>query len=217
MRILAVSAHLDDAELACGGTLARAVAEGAQVKVLVLSDSSYTDLNGTVLRTRAQALEEGQEACRILGIQELEVLSFPTKDIPSSSTAVEAVDVRIRAFKPDVMVTHWPFDTHQDHRATGLSALSAARYVNSVLMYEPIFPSGRSFVGFRPQVYVDIGDFLEVKLRALRAHKSQHEKYGERWIDAVRARCTLRGFEMGPEGQAGEAFEALRFEWRSLG
>lgn len=213
MKIVAISAHLDDAELACGGTLARAVAGGARVKVLVASGSAYADLTGKILRTSEQALEEGMEACRILGIRDLEVLDFPTKDIPNSSQLVESVEVRLRDFGADVILTHWPFDTHQDHRNTGLSALSASRYFNSVLMYEPIFPSGRSFVGFRPQVYVDITGQLEVKLRALRAHRSQHEKYGDKWIEAVRARSVLRGFEMG-DAEHAEAFEALRFEWR---
>lgn len=213
MKIVSVAAHLDDTEIACGGTLARAVAGGAEVKVIVLSDSAYADLNGRVLRTREQALVEGEEACRILGIRDLEVLQFPTKDIPNSSEVVEAVDARIRDFKADVVLTHWPFDTHQDHRNTGLSAVSAARYLKSVLMYEPIFPSGRSFIGFRPQVYVDIGDVFELKIRALKAHRSQHEKYGDVWIEAVRSRCVLRGFEMGNVAYA-EAFEVLRFEWR---
>ena len=51
MRILAVGAHLDDIEIACGGTLAKAVDHGHEVKVLIMSRSGYTDKEGRVQRS----------------------------------------------------------------------------------------------------------------------------------------------------------------------
>jgi LmbE family N-acetylglucosaminyl deacetylase len=211
LKILAIGAHLDDAEIGCGGSITRAVEQGHEVKLLVLSDSSYERYDGTVFRTVEEGLEEGPKAAAILGVQDLEVLDFPTKDVPFHSSVIEAMEERIDAFRPDVLLSHWPFDTHQAHRNTGLSTLSAARYYTSLLMYEPMMPAGRSFVGFRPQVYVDISGQIERKLEALRAHVSQLRKYGDVWIQAVESRCRLRGFEMGT--QYAEAFEAVRFEW----
>lgn len=211
MKILAIGAHLDDVEIGCGGSLARAVERGHEVKMLVLSDSSYARYDGTVFRTVEEGQEEGPKAAAILGIHDLEMLDFPTKDVPFHSSVIEAVEERIDDFQPDVLLTHWPFDTHQAHRNTGLSTLSAARYYTSLLMYEPMMPAGRSFVGFRPQVYVDISRHVDRKLDALRAHESQLRKYGDAWIQAVESRCRLRGFEMGV--QYAEAFEAVRFEW----
>lgn len=210
-RILAVGAHLDDAEIACGGLLAKATASGRDVMLLSLSDSSYTDYRGRVLRTEEEARQEGLDAAKLLGISDSEILGFPTKDVPHDSVVVEAIEERIDDFRPDAILTHWPHDTHQAHRNTGLATLSAARYYRTILMYEPMMPAGRSFAGFRPQVYVDITDFIEQKIEALKAHASQYRKYGDDWIDAVRARCRLRGFEMGAE--YAEAFEAVRFEW----
>ena len=46
MKILAVGAHLDDIEIACGGTLAKAIENGHQVKVLIMSKSGYTNKDG---------------------------------------------------------------------------------------------------------------------------------------------------------------------------
>lgn len=212
MRILAIGAHLDDVEIACGGSVARAVHHGHEVKMLVLSDSSYASYDGVVYRTVEQALEEGLEAARAVGVTDLEILDFSTKDIPHDSTVVEAIEASMDRFKPDLIFTHWPFDTHQAHRNTGLSTVSAGRYYTSILMYEPMMPSGRSYTPFRPQVYVDISAHIEEKLESLRAHESQHRKYGEAWIEAVKSRCRLRGFEMGVE--FAEAFEAVRFEWK---
>jgi LmbE family N-acetylglucosaminyl deacetylase len=211
VKILAIGAHLDDVEIGCGGAIARAVDKGHQIKMLVLSDSSYARYDGIVYRTVEESLDEGPKAAAILGVHDVEVLDFPTKDVPFHSSVIESMEERIDDFRPDVLLTHWPFDTHQAHRNTGLSTLSAARYYTSLLMYEPMMPAGRSYVGFRPQVYVDISTHIDRKLDALRAHQSQHRKYGDSWIEAVESRCRLRGFEMGV--RYAEAFEAVRFEW----
>lgn len=210
MRIVAIGAHLDDIELACGGTLARAVQAGHQVKMICLTGSAYTNYDGRVLRTQEVAVEEGRVAASLLGVGDFEILDFPTKDVPYDSRTVEAIDRRISEFQPDTIFTHWPFDTHQAHRASSLSTISAARRFNTIFLYEPIPPSGRSYVAFRPQLYVDITPFQEVKEASLRAHRSQYEKYGEEWIEAVRGRALLRGFEMGTK--YAEAFEVVRME-----
>ena len=140
------------------------------------------------------------------------MLDFETKDIPFISSVVEAIERTLDDFRPDVILTHWPFDTHQAHRNTALSTVAAGRYFTSILMYEPMMPSGRSYVGFRPQIYVDISASIDQKLESLRAHASQFRKYGTAWVEAVEARSRLRGFEAGVDHA--EAFEALRFEWK---
>lgn len=210
MKLLAIGAHLDDIELACGGTLARAIQNGHEVSMVVLSDSSYTLYNGKVMRTKSNAIREGKEAAKILGVKNFEIWNFPTKDIPYDSKVVEKLDKKINVFKPDIIFTHWPFDTHKSHQNTALSSISAARYQNSILMYEPITPAGRSYVGFRPQVYVDISDFIDQKLEALKAHKTEYKKYGEEWLEGVKARATYRGFEIGKK--YAESFEVMRYE-----
>ncbi|HEX7118634.1 MAG TPA: PIG-L deacetylase family protein [Longimicrobiales bacterium] len=210
LKVLAIGAHLDDIELGCGGALARAARAGHCIRMICLSHSAYTDFDGNVLRTREEALREGRAAAETLGCGELEILDFPTKDIPDDSRVVEALDARITEFRPDLIFTHWPFDTHQAHRGAALATIAAARRHNTILMYDPVFPAGRSFVGFRPQVYVDITDAIDGKLEALRRHESQYRKYGDEWIHAVQARARFRGYEMGTE--FAEAFEVVRME-----
>lgn len=210
MKILAIGAHLDDIELACGGTIARAIASGHNVSMVVLSNSSYTFYNGKVMRTKKNAKSEGKKAAQMLGVTDFEVWNFPTKDIPYDSRVVEKLDKKINTLKPDIIFTHWPFDTHKSHQNTGLSSIAAARYHNSILMYEPITPAGRSYVGFRPQVYIDISDYIDQKIDALRAHKTEYKKYGDRWLEGVTARAKYRGFEIGRS--YAEAFEVMRYE-----
>lgn len=211
MKILAIGAHLDDIEIACGGTLAKAVESGHEVKVLIMSKSGYTNKEGKVQRSNEVAVEEGITALKTLGIEDIEILDFPTKDIPFCSDVVNAIDVRMAAFNPDVIFTHHPFDTHQAHEGVAKATIAAARRKNTLFFYEPITPSGRSYVPFKPSLYVDIESTLEKKIASLKCHKSEYNKFGaEDWIEGVRCRCGFRGYEIGKK--FAEAYEILRLE-----
>ena len=211
MKILAIGAHLDDIEIACGGTLAKAVKSGHDVKVLIMSKSGYTNKEGNVQRSNEVAVKEGITALNTLGIEDIEILDFETKDIPFRSDVVNAIDVCISDYNPDVIFTHHPFDTHQAHEGVAKASIAAARRKNTVFFYEPISPSGRSYVAFRPQMYVDITDTVEIKIKSLKCHTSEYNKFGaEDWIEGVRCRCGFRGYEIGTK--FAEAFEVLRME-----
>jgi LmbE family N-acetylglucosaminyl deacetylase len=209
MKILAVGSHLDDIELACGGTLAQAIKNGHEVLMLSMTTSEYKNFDGKVLRTLSEALFEGSDGAKIIGAG-LKILKFPIKNIPYNGESVEAIDQVITKFKPDFIFTHWIHDTHQDHRNTGLATISAGRRHNNILMYEPFPPSGRSYEAFRPQVYSDITNTLQVKIDALIAHKSQYKKYGEEWIEATKGRAKMRGYESGHS--YAECFEIVRMD-----
>lgn len=211
MKILAVGAHLDDIEIACGGTLAKAIETGHDVKVLIMSRSGYTNKEGNMQRSDEIAVEEGTNALHTLGVQDIEILDFPTKDIPFQSDVVSAIDVIMSAYNPDIIFTHHPFDTHQAHVGVSNATIAAARRKNTVFFYEPITPSGRSYVAFRPQLYTDIESTLDKKIASLREHKSEYNKFGaEDWVEGVRCRCGFRGYEIGKK--FAEAFEVLRIE-----
>jgi LmbE family N-acetylglucosaminyl deacetylase len=209
MKILAIGSHLDDIELACGGTLAQAVKNGHEVLMLSMTTSEYKNFDGKVLRTSNEAITEGMEGAKIIGAK-LEIKNFPIKNIPYDGSTVEAIDSVISEFKPDLIFTHWIHDTHQDHRNTGLATISAGRRYNNILMYEPFPPSGRSYEAFRPQVYSDITNTLQVKIDALVAHKSQYAKYGEEWIEATKGRAKMRGYESNHS--YAESFELVRMD-----
>lgn len=211
MKIMAIGAHLDDIEIACGGTLAKAIEAGHQVKVLIMSKSGYTNKEGTIQRSDEIAVKEGLNALHTLGIRDIEILDFPTKDIPFHSDVVNAIDLRMAAYNPDVVFTHHPFDTHQAHEGVAKASIAAARRKNTVFFYEPITPSGRSYVSFKPTLYVDISNTLDKKIASLKCHTSEYNKFGaEDWIEGVRCRCGFRGYEIGKK--YAEAFEILRLE-----
>lgn len=211
MKILAIGAHLDDIEIAAGGTLAKAIEAGHKVKVLIMSKSGYTNKEGNVQRSDDVAVKEGLNALKTLGIKDIEILDFETKDIPFNSEVVNAIDLCMSKYNPDIIFTHHPFDTHQAHEGVAKASIAAARRKNTVFFYEPIQPSGRSYVSFKPQLYVDIETTINKKVASLKCHKSEYNKFGaENWIDGVKSRCGFRGYEIGKK--YAEAFEILRLE-----
>lgn len=211
MKIMAIGAHLDDIEIACGGTLAKAIEAGHEVKVLIMSKSGYTNKEGNVQRSDEVAVKEGLNALHTLGLTDIEILDFETKDIPFRSDVVNAIDVRMAKFNPDIIFTHHPFDTHQAHEGVAKATIAAARRKNTVFFYEPITPSGRSYVPFKPSMYVDIESTLDKKIASLKCHVSEYNKFGaEDWVEGVRCRCGFRGYEIGKK--FAEAYEILRLE-----
>lgn len=211
MKLLVVGAHLDDIELAAGGTLAKAVKNGHKVKVVIMSKSGYTNKEGDIQRSDDVAVKEGLNALNTLGIKDIDILDFPTKDIPFHSDVVNAIDVIMSKYNPDIIITHHPFDTHQAHEGVAKATIAAARRKNTVYFFEPIAPSGRSYVAFKPQMYVDITDTVDLKIKSLKCHKSEYNKFGgEDWVEGVKCRCGFRGYEIGTK--YAEAFEVLREE-----
>lgn len=206
--VLAIGAHYDDIELGCGGTLALAARRGCPVTMLVLTDSAYVHATDGRERDADLARSEGERAAAALGVTDLRCAGQDNMFLRWDGELVSAIESVINEVQPAIIFTHWAFDTHQDHHHGALATLSAARYFPTILMFDPIFPSGRSYHPFRPQLYFDIGDVLEDKLAALREHRSQHDKYGVQWIEAVKARAQYRGYEIGV-GFA-EAFEVVR-------
>lgn len=207
MKILAIGAHLDDIELACGGTLSKAVKEGHEVLMLSMTTSEYNNFDGKVLRTSSEAITEGMAGAQTIGAK-LEIFNFPNKFVPYNGDSVEAIDRVITKFAPDLIFTHWIHDTHQDHQNTALASISASRRHNNIMMYEPFPPSGRSYEAFKPQIYSDITETIDIKIEAMKAHKSQHDKYGPEWVEAIKGRAKMRGFESNC-GYA-ETFELVR-------
>ena len=211
MKILAIGAHLDDIEIACGGTLAKAVHNGHSVKALVMSRSGYTNIEGVVQRSDDTAVEEGKKALEVLGVKDVRILGFPAKDIPFASEVINEIDRTMEEYDPDIIFTHHPFDTHQAHAGVSNASIAAARRRNTIFFYEPITPSGRSYVAFRPQLYIDVEEYIEQKIASLREHKTEYEKFGkEDWITGVKCRCGYRGYEIGKK--YAEAYEVLRLE-----
>jgi two-component system, NtrC family, response regulator HydG len=193
-RILAVGAHPDDIELGCFGTLARYRALGSEVTCLVLT---WGGIGGSD-QTRRQ---EAEEAAAIIGAQ---LLGGGLRDteVPEGHPTIGIVEDAVAKFRPTAVIVNSEADTHQDHRATALATISAARFVPALLFYHTP-SSGRHF---SPTLYVDITDHIEAKTRAVKVHASQGENVymADR---AVKGLAEFLGLQVYQSGRYFEGFE----------
>jgi len=199
MNILALSAHPDDLEIGCGGTLLKYAKAGHRVYLMVLTDGSR---GGDAAARRTEQLASG----KILGAQEVFWGGYHDTELPVSRDAIQQIEDVVKKVYPAFIFVNYTDDTHQDHRHLASCTLTATRYTRNVLFYET--PTTQNF---SPTVYVDIDGLLEDKVRALQAHASQVEKTNIESLsilEVARASAHFRGLQ--GRVRSAEAFVPLR-------
>jgi LmbE family N-acetylglucosaminyl deacetylase len=195
-RVLCINAHPDDQEFTVGGTLAKWARGGTYVVTVVITSgdagsNERTELTMTKTKLAEIREEEQRNASAVLGVQETVFLHYgdgtlqPTLDLRRDLTRL------IRKFKPDAVVCGDPtarfygnsYMNHPDHRAAGDAACDAVfpsagtRFIFPELLAEGYEPHEVSRVFLhgseKSDVWVDIGETLEIKVRALKQHVSQ--------------------------------------------
>ncbi|MDO5683312.1 MAG: PIG-L deacetylase family protein, partial [Propionibacteriaceae bacterium] len=195
--ILAIGAHPDDLEIACGGSLAMLVDAGHHVHGLVMTAGA---VGGDPLRRPREA----REGAHFLGLASLTVHDLPDTNLAlTENRMVELMEQAINRFSPDIILTHSVHDQHQDHLAVHHATLRAARRHHSILCYES--PSVTR--DFNPDVFLDVGDYTDIKFQAVLAHRDQVGKsYMSR--DVLASVTRFRG-QQAKRSHA-EAFESVR-------
>ncbi|MBI3298592.1 MAG: PIG-L family deacetylase [Elusimicrobia bacterium] len=199
-KVLALGAHFDDAELGCGGALARHARKGDKVTLWVATRSGFAD------RTDDAAGREGRKAAKILGVDLVEG-DRETFSLAYEDGLVRELRALVDRLRPGTVYLPFTGDAHQDHRALARAALSAARHCPRLLMYRiNWYDTEEAFI---PRHFIDITKTMPVKLRALRAHASEMKRTGGRWLEWVTQRDRQDGIRLGV-GYA-EAFQAVRY------
>jgi LmbE family N-acetylglucosaminyl deacetylase len=185
VRIICVGAHPDDCEIGFGGTAAKAAALGHAIKFLSLTNGAAGHYLHSLEQTAALRKIEAQEAARLLGIGEAEVLDNPDGEFAPNLHARHQMVRQIRRWQADVVLTHRPWDYHPDHRYTSQVVQDSAYLVMvpHICPDTPAIPRNPLFLYFQdefrlpapftPEIAVDIDDAWPRKLDALGAHASQ--------------------------------------------
>jgi LmbE family N-acetylglucosaminyl deacetylase len=193
-RILAIGSHPDDVELGCFGTLARFKRMHSAITLCVLSDGGRNGLSDT-RRQESEASARLIQAPLVFG-------GLTDTEIPDGHPTISIIENVIEGFKPTAVLVNSVNDTHQDHRNVARATLSASRHVPLVLFYQT--PS--STRQFNPTVYVDISDFMELKMSAVQLHVSQGKSVcmADR---AVKGLAEFLGLQIYQSGKYFEGFE----------
>ena len=205
-KALIIGAHPDDPETGCGGTMILLKRAGWEVVSVYMTKGE----GGIVGKTHDEAASirtlEAQKACEILQARPV----FMTQiDGVSEINKARYVEMRelIAQESPDIVFTHWPIDSHPDHRVCSLLVYDAWRRLDySFELYYFEVMSGTQTQLFHPTDYVDISSVAEQKRRACYCHESQDmAPLYDNWHDTMEH---FRGIEL--RCQSAEAFIHLR-------
>ena len=200
-RVLAVFAHPDDPEFGAGGSMAKLVKDGADVTYVIVTDGSQGGENPKQKDSELVAIRQREQraAAKVLGIKKIEFLGYKDGHLAPDLKLRRDIVRMIRKYKPELVITHIPGrvldapmgGSHPDHLAVG-EATMAAVYPDS---RNPRAFRGLLKEGFAPHIvdevwipywtmgdhFVDITKTIDLKLEALRKHKSQVSKPGMEW------------------------------------
>ncbi len=217
-QVLVTIPHPDDAESRMAGTVARWAREGKDIIYVVCTngDKGTSDPDMTPEELAGIRKQEQLAAADVLGVREVVFLHHPDQSLEDTPEFRKEIVRLIRMYQPDTVVTidpHHGYLDHRDHRITAQVTLDAvfpyARYVHSYpdLLEEGLQPHKVKEVLFcgteDPNYYVDITNTIDIKLAALRCHKSQ---VGDRPELAERIRERARVAAEGQDYELAEAF-----------
>ena len=223
--VLAIYAHPDDPEVSCGGTLTRWSAEGATVHVAIATrgEKGSSDPAADPDELAQRRAVETVASLEVIGAVGHDALGLPDGEVENDAALRRWLVGLIRRIRPELVITPDPtaiffgdgWVNHRDHRQLGWAVLDAVAPAAASPLYFPeegpphqvgeVFLSGT----LEPDVWVDVGPWLDQKVAALRCHRSQLGGSDDEWLeDFVRQRASDAGRQGGVAHA--EAFRRLR-------
>lgn len=222
-KILVVAAHPDDEILGLGGTIHKCIKNGDIADCLILGEG-ITSRQGKREDTGLAMLDElknnAQSAGKIIGYREIHFADLPDNKFDSMPLleVIKRVEKHIDAFKPEIIYTHHYGDLNIDHRVTFEAVMTACRpvggyFVKEIYCFETPSSTEWNFKYdgnmFKPNVFIDIQDTLEAKLKAIECYKSEIKEYPHpRSLKALEMIAARWGIIVGKNYV--EAFELIR-------
>lgn len=208
MNILAIGAHFDDIELGCGGAIAKHVSCGDTVYAFVATKSGFSNYDNKLIRSENVALNEAKIAMDELGVKEMFCGNFEALNVEfEDSLNIQIIRI-VEEKKIDTVYTHWIGDIHHDHQAVARSSLHSCRHISRLVMYRSNWY--HSPYDFRGNFYIDISLVWDIKERAIRAHASEINRTGEKWIKFFKNEATNAGQRIGVD--YAEVFEIVKWK-----
>lgn len=220
-KVLVVAPHPDDETLGCGGTLLKHKSQGDEIVWLIITD--ILESEGFSIQRIATRNQEIQKVTNLYGYDEVYRLSFPTTklDVFPLGQIIESVGTVIRKESPDIIYLPYHRDVHTDHKIVFDAVISCTKWfryssIKRILCYETLsetdFGINPDYNGFRPNVFVNIEDFIDKKIDIMKIYESELGKLPfPRSEQAIEALAMLRGAASGYK--AAEAFMLLKEIW----
>lgn len=213
--MLIFAAHPDDETIGCGGAIQKHAAEGYAVTVCIVTDGSSSQYPNDAEKARSKA-DECDAAMRMLGVSDVIRLELPDMKLDTVPHADlnNRLEEVVNRVKPSVIYTHSRLDLNKDHAAIAESIDVVCRpgkpFLRKVLAYEVLSSSEWSKMGmFDPNVFIDIGSYLDKKIAAFKSYKTELRPYPHpRSPEGLKILAQYRGLQAGMK--AAEAFTLIQ-------
>jgi LmbE family N-acetylglucosaminyl deacetylase len=171
LRVVVFGAHCDDPETGAGGLIAMLTQAGHEVICAYATTfRGDREIKGQPEDTVRRA--ESTAACKILGAKPT-FFPYAHEHLWANEKILGDVRAWFEKIKPDVVIAHWPFDSHPNHHVVGsLAWLCYAKEGGWNLYFYEVY-TGIQSLGFRPELYLDIEPVIDVKKRAVDCMVSQ--------------------------------------------
>ena len=172
-KVLVIGAHPDDPESMCAGTMLKLKAMGAEVVAVYFTSGEAGIVGKTHEQARTIRQAEARKACEVLGVRAV-FLTQTDGNAEVNKERYAEMKALIEAEQPDMVITHWPIDSHRDHRVCSILVYDAWRMTGRGFdLYYSEVMTGMQTQNFTPTLWVDITDYRDKKIEAYLCHESQ--------------------------------------------
>ncbi len=208
-KALFIGAHPDDPETCAGGTMILMKQLGCDVVSVYLTAGESGIAGKSHDEAAAIRRVESADACAVMGVRSLwvgQIDGYAEVNLERYAQMKKIIEQE----HPDVVFTHWPIDSHRDHRACSLLVYDAWRQLDhSFELYYFEAMTGMQSMNFTPDEYVDISTTVDLKHKAIMCHRTQEpQELIDDWHGPMEK---MRGNEF--QCRAAEAFVHQR--WRT--
>lgn len=215
-KVLVIAPHPDDETLGCGGALYRHKLEGDELYwVIVTAISESSGWSATAIKKRDQEIKAVAKKYGFSGVFNFRLPTTKLDTLPLTEL-IEKITEVYKVVEPEIIYMPFARDVHTDHQLIAKAIQASIKWfryasIRKVLMYETLSETEFNFIDdrvFRPNVFVDISDFLNDKIDTMKIYKSEIGDHPlPRSEKSIRALGALRGSQSGFE--AAEAFELV--------
>ncbi len=204
--ILILSPHTDDAELGCGGSIAKFIKEGKNIFWVAFSTAEESLPANLPKETLANEFKKVTKSLGLLR-KNYEIYHFPVRKLTEHRQEVLEELVKIRnSFKPDLVIGPSLNDFHQDHIVVANEMIRAYKSFANIICYELPW----NHIQFNTQFFIELSaEFIGKKIKMMNIYKSQF--YVKRTYfskEFIKGLARTRGAQIGLE--YAEAFEVIR-------
>jgi LmbE family N-acetylglucosaminyl deacetylase len=194
LKVVVFGGHPDDPESGAGGLVRLLATRGDEV-ILAYGTTFRGDRRFFGRLEADVRREEATAACKVLGAT-AKFFPFAHEKLVADSETLRAIAAWLEEVKPDIVVTHWPLDTHPNHHTVSSLVWQCYKRKGAWNLYFFEVMTDQQTIAFHPELYLDISAVRETKRQALEKHKSQEP--AAIWM-AHEAMHRRRGAESGTE------------------